>query len=97
MLQKSVTEISIAATLIALGQSLMQLSAFQTNLGFLPLLIPRLIIIKNRAAFLYENHVTKLLLMALGSKPCVLFQVSHLHRRQEDAGSEAVSGGFVSL
>lgn len=91
----SATEISIA-TLLALGQSLMQLSAFQTNLGLLLLLVPRLIIFKNRIAFLNENHVTKLL-MALGSKPRVLFQVSHLHRRQEDAGSEAVSGGYVSL
>lgn len=71
----SATEISIA-TLLALGQSLMQLSAFQTNLGLLLLLVPRLILFINRIAFLNENHVTKLLLMALGSKPRVLFQVS---------------------
>lgn len=72
----SVTEISIAVALIALGQGLMQLSGFQANLGVFLLLIPRLIIFKNRVAFLNENHVTKLLLMGLGSKPGVLFQVS---------------------
>lgn len=60
----------------SLGQSLMQLSAFQANLGVLLLLTPSLIIFKNKVAFLNENHVTKLLLMALGSKPRVLFQVS---------------------
>lgn len=59
---ESVTEISIAASLIALGQSLTQLSGFQANLGVL--------------AFLNENHVTKLWLMTLGNKPPVLCQVS---------------------
>lgn len=90
----SVTEISIAATLIALGQSLMQPSPFQTNLT---LLIPRLIIFKNWVAFLNESHVTELLLRLLGTNLVFYFRFYHLHRRQEDAESEAVCGGFVSL
>lgn len=86
----SVTEISITAPLIALGQNVRQTSGFQANLGMLLLRICRLTTFDNRVVFLNEKCITTIRCWRLfsGANHVFYFRFRCLPRRQVDTGSE---------